>query len=309
MIYINMLGNLGNQLFEYAYARKIQELTGQKVTLNTCFLEKYYKDYKFNLNSYKLNENIIIEKKNKLPFFMNINTIFAKVILRAISKNKKIDEKVSNLIYNVASRKGYYLWLKETYKEIKLYNRKNYYITGFWQSPYYFDDIKDIIIKELQPKCDLLEENKELYSVISNNESICVTIRRGDYVHNEEIRKSYLVCNEEFYYNAVNKIKEEFPEAVVICFSDDIEWVKENLKFNCKTYYESGKDPVWEKLRLMSLCKHFVISNSSFSWWAQYLSTNEDKIVYAPKQWYADGRKADIFEKSWRYLEDEWGSE
>ena len=61
MIYIDMLGNLGNQLFEYAYARKIQELTGQKVTLNTCFLEKYYKDYKFNLNSYKLNENIIIE--------------------------------------------------------------------------------------------------------------------------------------------------------------------------------------------------------------------------------------------------------
>ena len=88
----------------------------------------------------------------------------------------------------------------------------------------------------------------------------------------------------------------------MICFSDDIEWVKNNLDFKCETYYENGNDPVWEKLRLMSCCKHFVISNSSFSWWAQYLSCNKNKIVYAPTKWYVDNRKVDIFQDSWKYI-------
>lgn len=302
MIYVDMKGNLGNQLFEYAYARKLQQLVGNKICLNSSFLNKYYKDYAFSLNHYILNKDVIIEENKMLPWFMNIYTIVPKVLMKIINKNKKIDDKVSNLIYSNYSKLGYYFWLKETYKPVEIYDHKNYYVTGFWQCSKYFDDIRDILIKELQPKYERRNENKELYSIIEENESICVTIRRGDYVNNEKIKKNYLVCNKEFYYEAVNKIKEKYPNAIVICFSDDIEWVKKNMNFKCKTYYESGNDPVWEKLRLMSCCKHFVISNSSFSWWAQYLSLNENKIVYAPSKWYVDDRKVDIFQEHWNYI-------
>lgn len=302
MIYVDMKGNLGNQLFEYAFARKLQEKTDQEICLNNCFLNLYFKDYKFSLDDYVLNERVNIENTKKLPWFMNIYTFSSKLIMKIIKKNKKIDEIVSNYIYNEFSKRGYYLWLKETYKPIKVYQRDDYYVTGFWQCDKYFDDIRNILLEELKPKYDRLVENKNLYKIIEENESICVTIRRGDYVHNEKIRKNYLVCDEEFYYEAVNRIKQKYPNAIVICFSDDIEWVKNNLDFKCETYYENGNDPVWEKLRLMSCCKHFVISNSSFSWWAQYLSCNKNKIVYAPTKWYVDNRKVDIFQDSWKYI-------
>lgn len=73
---------------------------------------------------------------------------------------------------------------------------------------------------------------------------------------------------------------------VFFMFSDDIEWVKNNIHTECVTYYEDGTDPVWEKLRLMSACKHFIVSNSTFSWWTQYLSANENKVVVSPSRWF-----------------------
>ena len=76
------------------------------------------------------------------------------------------------------------------------------------------------------------------------------------------------------------------------------------MEFPGEVYYESGVDPVWEKLRLMSACKHFVLSNSSFSWWAQYLSNEKKKIVVAPDIWYKTGKnaKADLYQDDWKLI-------
>ena len=68
-------------------------------------------------------------------------------------------------------------------------------------------------------------------------------------------------------------------------------------------FFETGKDDVFEKIRLMSKCKHFILSNSSFSWWAQYLSDSKEKIVVAPSRWYTSGEKTDIYQDSWNLLE------
>ena len=84
-----------------------------------------------------------------------------------------------------------------------------------------------------------------------------------------------------------------------IVFSDDIEWCRTNMKFPTGTLYESGKDPIWEKIRLMYSCKNFIISNSTFSWWAQFLSRERNKIVIAPKQWNKFEYMDNIYNKKW----------
>lgn len=302
MIYVDVKGNLGNQLFIYSFARSLQKQTGQKICLNTTYLSKYYPEYKYSLDDYILNPNVYVEKKKKLPFFMNIYSLPSKAILRLLAKSPKIDNRISILAFNFFSKYGFFIWLKETYINIKIRPHKNYYVTGFWQSPKYFDQIKKNLENELKPKHNLLKHNKELFDIICQKETICVTIRRGDYVSNSKIKDSYYLCGPEYFLEGVNEIRKKYSEAVVVCFSDDIEWVKNNIDFKCETYYESGTDPVWEKLRLMSACKHFVISNSSFSWWAEYLSTRNGCVI-APSKWYVDERPVDIYREGWKYIE------
>lgn len=302
MIYVDMRGNLGNQFFIYAFARKIQKETGQDICINTYNLKKYYPDYSFTLDYYKLNSSVFFEKNRRLPFFMNVNAFLPKTFFRIISLFPKINDVISRILFKVLSSFGYYLWQNETYIRIPIKKRKNYYISGFWQSEKFFDDIREVLLKEFTPKEELLDKNEALMSTIKNSESICVTIRRGDYINNEKIKKNYYVCDSKYFYSAIKKIKNVYPNTVVICFSDDIDWVKKNMDFNCKTYYESGNDPVWEKIRLMSSCKHFVLSNSSFSWWAAYLSTRKNGMTVAPSTWYLDERPADIYRKNWKFV-------
>ena len=70
-----------------------------------------------------------------------------------------------------------------------------------------------------------------------------------------------------------------------IVFSDDVEWCKNNMDFPENTIYENHGNTIYEKLKVMSNCKNFIISNSTFSWWAQFMSNNQNKKVIAPKKW------------------------
>lgn len=294
MIYVNITGGLGNQMFQYALARKYQLETGQKIILNIYELKNFKLSRTYQLNGFNISKNVEISEK-KLPWFVHRRNYLNK-ILRKISP--KLYLSVISKIYNSL------IWYLETNVILpKINKKKDIYIGGYWQSSYYFNDIDDVILKEFTAKENLKQENFDLYSKIQNCESICVTIRRGDYISNPEYKKLYYICDEEYFITGVDMIRKQIPSAKVFVFSDDVEWVKKNIEFNCETYYESGNDNVWEKMRLMSSCKHFVISNSTFSWWAQHLSNNPNKIVYAPSRWYPDGRKCDIYEENWKYID------
>ena len=115
--------------------------------------------------------------------------------------------------------------------------------------------------------------------------------------------KAHYICTNEYFYKAVNIIQEKVENPVFIVFSDDVEWVKQNMQFDGEVYYETGNDPIWEKLRLMSSCKHFVISNSTFSWWAQYLSTNDNKVVIATSRWNNKIKNKDIYQDNWTQID------
>lgn len=295
MIYVDIKGNLGNQMFEYAAARQIQEETGQDIVLNTVWLRKYKPEYTFSLDIFKLNKRVHIENSAPLPWFLNTYKIGIVRLLKGIFPKS---------FFKIMSKKGIYIYLKSGYVPLILQNNfKDYYLCGYWQSLEYFNKIHESIINEFQPKYERLEKNRAFYKIIEDTESICVTVRCGDYMTNEKYRKLFLICTPDYYEEGVRRIKVEHPDATVCVFSDDVEWCKKNLNFGERVYYETGEDPLWEKLRMMSLCKHFVISNSTFSWWAQYLSPNINKIVYAPKPWFPDNRECDIYEDNWRYIE------
>ncbi len=162
---------------------------------------------------------------------------------------------------------------------------KNCFTYGSFEIVDYIDGIEGILKREFTPVHPCRKENERLYEVIRTTNSICLAVRRGDFMR-EEFRKTFYVCDVEYFKRAVDYMKKHVENPVFIVFSNDIAWVKENIKIDGTVYYESGSDPVWETFRLMYSCKHFVISNSTLHWWAQWRSENENKIVVAPDRWY-----------------------
>ena len=99
-------------------------------------------------------------------------------------------------------------------------------------------------------------------------------------------------------------MKKKVKNAKFYIFSDDINWVKNNIDFGCDVTFVEGNNPNYEELRLMYTCKHFIISNSSFSWWAQHISSNPKKVVIAPNKWFNNkDQVCDIFEENWIKIE------
>lgn len=297
MIEVNIAGQLGNQLFEYACARQLQEIYGGEILLNTHEMKKNTPNFKLSLLDFRLNENVRLEQNTPL-ISANADSIIVKFMRKYIP----------NLYFNMNAKRGVFIWKSaRIYKELpKLRSKQHKHIilNGYWQCDKYFKDIKDILRQELQPKQGVLEHNKQLLKKIKSTNSICVTIRRGDFMNKKNIGTFY-VCNEKYFKIAMNTMKNLYDDCVFFAFSDDIEWVKQNIEFPGKVYYEQGNDPVWEKMRLMAACNHFILSNSSFSWWAQYLSENTTKTVIAPDRWYNRGRnkRADIYQDNWKIIE------
>lgn len=308
MIIIMLQGRLGNQMFQYAFARNLQKkyYENDEIVINKENLKKSGKEedgwldslVDFNTINYRYTKKREINFiQIMILYFYLIFRKLLRIIFRLGLDTKEIDvffSKILNFFGIYCINTGYCSFTKSRFK--------NKIIIGCFESSKYFDENRIAIIEELTPKFPLLKSNFDLYNIIKNNESICVTIRRGDFLI-EEFKKAHYICTEEYFYKAINMIKEKINNPVFVFFSDDIEWVKENIYVEGKVYYETGNDPVWEKLRLMSACKHFIISNSTFSWWAQYLSTNKNKIVIAPSRWNNEIRNKDIYQDNWTIID------
>lgn len=178
------------------------------------------------------------------------------------------------------------------YNEIDLDKKSNYFLNGYWQSEQYFINIEDTIRKELAPSNEILEKLKKTPLLDTN--TISIHIRRTDYVTSNGFHP---VQSLEYYENAIKAIGDY---DYLFVFSDDIQWCKNNLTFNNIIFMEGLSDV--EDLWLMSMCKHNVIANSSFSWWAAWLNNNPDKKVIAPNNWFGSQTNlntSDLLPKEW----------
>lgn len=259
---IKIMGGLGNQMFQYAYGRSC-ELSGKKVIFDTSF---------FNQGNTK--------PDTARDFKLNIFNIETK----AVFSNKK------NRITDFLGR-------------IKRLLRST--TEGYYQNEKYFNNIDAVIRKEFTLKNSMSEEGmKWQEKIIASENSVSIHIRRGDYVQDPKTSAFHGACNVEYYIKALEKITEilKMKNMEIFVFSDDILWAKENLDFPHQMYFVS--DPRiadYEEMWLMSLCKHNVIANSTFSWWGAWLNNNPNKIVVGPKQWF-NGKTSEelgILPKEW----------
>lgn len=305
MIKLEMHGRLGNQMFRYAFARALQIKTGQNLLVSFKYVRGMYSPEKqanfdrgwenslrfFNvpaINEYTGNRRLLFYKPNIMQCIIG-------VIYYACAKNKRIKLTLQK-IYNrqkpwmpLLDKFGLYCFSNGFYL-FKNIAAKDYYIDGAMECSQYFNDIRDNLLEEFSPIIPPLEHNKKLYSLLESTESVCVTIRTFREVSDQtKTFNLYRVCDNDYYLRGMNYIKRIYPHAKFLICSDDIEYVRRYFDFSgFDVIFESGNDPVWEKLRIMYSCKHFVISNSTFSWWAQYLCRNENKIVVAPQRWFND---------------------
>lgn len=304
-------GRLGNQMFQYATMRAIQEKMKNDEKINFNFtqvrrvgkkedgFDNQLKDFSLNYDKIDFDKNI---KLNLLQYIVfGIYFVIYKILKLVINNNRYelVKQKFEKNFQPIFNKCGLYLYNYGFY-DFKIAKTKNKLFTGYYESSKYFNNIKQKIFDEFTPAHKKLEKNKELYEIIENTNSVCVSIRRGDFLKKNNITDC-LVCDEKYFDKAILEIQNRVENPQFVIFSDDIEWVKKNMKFPNKAVYEDGTDPVWEKLRLMYSCKNFIISNSTFSWWTQYLSRNENKIVVAPSKWRNINKdiNKEIYEDNW----------
>jgi hypothetical protein len=179
------------------------------------------------------------------------------------------------------------------YKPLPVVNKSVVVHDSYLQSEKYFVHNRDLILDTLRPSTNDVEYLRKKYSNISG--SISCHVRRGDYVHLQG--KYNTLVNSDYYKKAIDVLG----DGEVIVFSDDIDWCKENFKLDGRNLVFSQEED-YRELYLMSMCKHNIIANSTFSWWGAWLNANEDRKVIAPSQWFAvdhNRKDVDLIPQDW----------
>ncbi len=270
LILVRIWGGLGNQLFQYAYARALKENGADvKLDLKKAYANAFPQNRKYTQRHNSIQNfnisigSIDVEKYGKYQYIQRNNL-----------KNKIIYKLANHGLwkYKYCEQNGYFYDKK--YENI----RGKCYVKGWFQAENYFKHIRNELLKELTPK-KKIKISDELRQAFENSESVAVHVRRGDYVKmQQDLSVSY-------YIRAMKYIENYYQNPQFLFFSDDIEWVKKHIKTDRKCFYVSGDMHLqdYEELFIMSKCKSIIISNSTFSWWGAWLNQNPEKKIIAPK--------------------------
>lgn len=281
---IRISAGLGNQMFQYALYLSLREINPDiAIDISEFKYRKHHQGYELERIF-----NITPKVASELEVAKMVDTSKA---FWATLRRKLFGTKIANGTYIKESGFNY----QEGFAQMQ-----DTYFEGFWQSYRYFEQIVSLIRKEFSFKEPLTERNQECAEQISSTESVSIHIRRGDYTKSRRWQNIGSICNSDYYNWAMASMNASIPNAQYFIFSDDIKWVRENLNIPNATYIDWNSGAAsYNDLRLMSLCKHNIIANSSFSWWGAYLNNNEDKIVIAPSKWYRDTPTPDLLPPSW----------
>lgn len=288
MIVVSVIGGLGNQMFQYAFAYAVSQEKKSTLKLDIRAFDNYH------LRQYQLDQYSIVgeiatsDESDRLKY--KKESLLGSIFRKMLRKPKRL----ASTYY----KESYFQFDKTVFN-----TQGDIYFEGYWQSEKYFKKYREDILRIFTLKESIHYKTKQYQQKINNAESVSLHIRRGDYVTNTHANRMHGTCSVEYYCKAIYFLKNKLSNPCFFVFSDDLVWAKENLSFMDQILFiELEKNtPDHEEMYLMSLCKHNIIANSSFSWWGAWLNQNPNKIVIIPQRWFMDAtiNTNDLIPKSW----------
>lgn len=297
-------GGLGNQMFLYAYIYSQIRKNNLDAKIYAVMNRTKYEDRReFALNALNCSIKMDVVDRKKASFMIRCKIILREQLCRVLQKVKINNKDISKIFgkMNICYTPDVF----EYYPSLNINN--NSYVEGNFQTWKYFKDYENELMDEFKITKKISMQNKEVLNNINSTNAVCVHIRRGDYL-NSHFSKFLKVCDYNYYKKAMDYMSSKLEKPTFYIFSNshkDHEWIKQNYKFGYDTVNVDLDNPDYEELRLMSACKHFILSNSTFSWWAQFLSKNKNKCVVAPSKWHIDQgpELEDIYMPNWKIIE------
>jgi hypothetical protein len=285
MIVAHIIGGLGNQMFQLATGKALATRLGVELQLDTTYFDRA-RAVEFDLGLHRFGHGCREARPSSLPP-MRMRGLASYIGGRLTGRGLNIFHEKATA-YDPAF---------ETLGD-------DTFLHGYWQSEKYFRGYADVVRQALTFVTPPSSENQNALDGMENCLPVSLHTRRGDYVTNPKFNAVLGTCDLDYYQRAAIYLAENTEkEPVFYAFSDDPDWVRENLKlpFEIRYMNHNGAATNYEDIRLMSACHHHILANSSFSWWGAWLNPRSDKVVIAPKRWFADPGKQvhDIILQDW----------
>ncbi len=293
MVIAALRGGLGNQMFQYAAGRAAARAGGVPLVLDTVYLNDRFPRPAFSPRTYDL------DIFNVVAPLTSLSKLSASFPIPGIWLG--IDLAVAAIKSGFGIRKFFKEKKGFTFDPEVVSGKKEIFLWGFWQSPKYFDGIEDELREAFRFVHPLDGAAVQIAEDIKRKNSVSLHVRRTDYVA-PKYQKMYGETNLDYYRRAIDTIAATVDNPTFYIFSDDIAWCKENIKpaFPVEYVERNSQGPkASHHLQLMSLCKHNIIANSTFSWWGAWLNRNPEKIVIAPKEWLAGQAQGMALTRGW----------
>lgn len=285
---VKLKGGLGNQMFQYAYAKLWEKRTGETVKIDYSTYEALKDDKvrKPRITNFQL--SLLPATKKEIASVCKLthtgmpNTLWykAKIFLESKINKKYIFEPDRAYIHPDKVKDGLY------------YN-------GYWQSWRYVDEVMADLWKEYVPANPLSTKTQKFQMKMQGENAVFVGVRKGDYTTEP---KHYGSFDSQYYQKAMVQIEEKVKDPVYYVFSNDIDWSKHNIDWQGRNIiYREPEDQTsdFEELMLMASCKHAIIVNSTYHWWGAQLIKSGDKIICCPEKWFFDNAPIDIIPTQW----------
>lgn len=289
MIQVRLKGGLGNQMFQYAFgmARAAQLGTSLKLDCSALLDRSRGKDFVYrdlDLDIFSSEPDFGINPALLRKFYKIKSSSISRLVKKHAARGLTMEKEKH---FHVDQR------LIESPTDNALYD-------GWWQSERYFSNINSQIREAFKFKESILPEAKVLYEEICNSNSVCLNVRRTDFLTTPTLNATNL----EYFLKSAERMAGLIENPHFFIFSDDIDWCKTHIRLDHPVNivgHEMKGYKFGNYLQLMKACKNFIIPNSSFAWWAVWLNENQDRKVIAPKNWFNEGdfNTSDLVPKEW----------